>query len=239
MKVITATTSDGIDKDKAKGGVKLETVTLLVTPEQAERLAYYNSTTNIHFALVYRGDTDKADAFIKIQDDYSISSIRRQIGIVHQDPIIFDGSIRYNLVFHDDPVNDEQIYDALQKAALYDYINTLPDGLDTIIGVHGQGLSGGQKQRIAIARIFLRNPKIVIFDEATSSLDNISENVIKESWDSLCENRTIIVIAHRLSTVMNSEKIFVLDNGVIASEGTHEELLHKSETYQQLFSEQQ
>ena len=171
--------------------------------------------------------------------DYSISSIRRQIGIVHQDPIIFDGSIRYNLVFHDDPVNDEQIYDALQKAALYDYINTLPDGLDTIIGVHGQGLSGGQKQRIAIARIFLRNPKIVIFDEATSSLDNISENVIKESWDSLCENRTIIVIAHRLSTVMNSEKIFVLDNGVIASEGTHEELLHKSETYQQLFSEQQ
>ncbi len=171
--------------------------------------------------------------------DYSLSALRRQIGIVHQDTILFDGSIRYNLTFSNDTSIDNRIFDALKKASLYDHIISLPDGLDTIIGAHGQGLSGGQKQRIAIARIFLRNPKIIIFDEATSSLDHASEQVIKEFWDSLCENRTIIVIAHRLSTIKNSDKIFVLDNGVIAAQGKHEELLRDSEIYRNLFAEQQ
>ena len=171
--------------------------------------------------------------------DFKLSSLRKQVGIVHQDPIIFDGSIRYNLTFSNDTANDDQIFDALKKASLYDYVVSLPDGLNTIIGTHGQGISGGQKQRIAIARIFLKNPKIVIFDEATSSLDNASEQVVKDSWDSLCENRTIIVIAHRLSTIKNSDKIFVLDNGVIAAEGKHDELLSDSEVYRSLFLEQQ
>lgn len=168
----------------------------------------------------------------------NLRSLRSQIGIVQQDVMLFDGTIRYNLIFSNDDSKDSLIFDALKRAHLYDFVMALPDGLDTVVGTSGRSLSGGQKQRLAVARIFLKNPKILIFDEATSSLDNEAEQVIKESWDQLCEGRTIMIIAHRLSTIINADKILVLHDHKIAGYDTHDHLLNTCNTYIQLFKEQ-
>ncbi len=168
----------------------------------------------------------------------NLYSLRSQIGIVHQETILFDGSIRYNLTFSDDNTKDAEILISLKRAHLYEFVTSLPDGLDTVIGSTGRSLSGGQKQRLAVARIFLKNPKILIFDEATSSLDNEAEQVIKESWDQLCEGRTIVIIAHRLSTIINADKILVLHDHKIAGYDTHNNLLNTCDIYTQLFKEQ-
>jgi ABC-type multidrug transport system fused ATPase/permease subunit len=170
--------------------------------------------------------------------DCNLHSLRNQIGIVQQDVALFDGTIRYNLIFSDDDFNDSIIFDALKRAHLYDFVMSLPNGLDTILGNTGRALSGGQKQRLALVRVFVKNPKILIFDEATSSLDNEAEQVIKESWDQLCEGRTIMIIAHRLSTIINADKILVLHNHKIAGYDTHSNLLDSCEVYTQLFKEQ-
>jgi len=170
--------------------------------------------------------------------EFSLHSLREQIGIVHQETILFDGSIRYNLIFLNDKSRDSEIFDALKRAYLYDFVASLPDGLDTVIGSGGRSLSGGQKQRLAVTRIFLKNPKILIFDEATSSLDNEAEQVIKDSWDKLCEGRTIVIIAHRLSTILGADKILVLQDGIIVGYDTHEKLLQACSTYFELFKEQ-
>lgn len=167
-----------------------------------------------------------------------LHSLRSQIGIVHQDTILFDGTIRYNLTFSDDNTKDVEIFNALKRAHLYEFITSLPDGLDTVIGSNGRSLSGGQKQRLAVARIFLKNPKIIIFDEATSSLDNEAEQVIKESWNQLCEGRTIVIIAHRLSTIISADKILVLHEHKIVGFDTHNNLLEDCNIYIQLFKEQ-
>ena len=168
----------------------------------------------------------------------NLHSLRSQIGIVHQETILFDGTIRYNLTFSDDNAKDTEVLNALKKAHLFEFVVSLPDGLDTIIGSMGRSLSGGQKQRLAVARIFLKNPKILIFDEATSSLDNEAEQVIKESWNQLCEDRTILIIAHRLSTIINADKIIVLHDHRIAGYDTHNNLLKTCAIYNQLFKEQ-
>ena len=185
-------------------------------------------------------EIQKGNIFIDDIDiaECNLHSLRKQIGIVHQETILFEGSIRYNLVFSDDKVNDEKIFIALKKAHLYDFVLSLTEGLDTIIGTEGRALSGGQKQRLAVARIFLKNPKILIFDEATSSLDNEAGQVIKESWDMLCEGRTTIIIAHRLSTIINADKLLVLHDGVVTGYDTHANLLKTCDTYVQLFKEQ-
>lgn len=171
-------------------------------------------------------------------NDYNLISLREQIGIVNQETVLFDGSVRYNLTYNNNLYEDEQIYHALEKAHLLEFIKSLPMGLDTILGHHGQLLSGGQKQRLAIARIFLRNPKILIFDEATSSLDSEAESVIKESWGSLCRMRTMIIIAHRLSTILSTDKVAVLQNGTLVGYDKHETLLKSCSEYKQLFKEQ-
>ena len=171
-------------------------------------------------------------------EKFNLYSLRSQIGIVHQETILFDGSIRYNLVFSDDKRNDEVILNALKRAHLYEFVSSLPDELDTIIGREGRALSVGQKQRLVVARMFLKNPKILMFDEATSSLDNEAEQVIKESWNQLCEGRTIIIIAHKLSTIINADRILVLHDGNIVGYNTHNTLLETCAIYNQLFNEQ-
>lgn len=171
-------------------------------------------------------------------DEFNLHNLREQIGIVHQDTYIYDASIRYNLIFADDNRSDDKLYNALEKAHLKEYIESLPEGLDTILGANDTALSGGQRQRLAIARIFLKNPKILIFDEATSSLDYESEMIIKESWTELCTGRTILVIAHRLSTIINSDKIAVLVKGKVKGYDSHANLINNNENYMKLFKEQ-
>ena len=171
-------------------------------------------------------------------NDFNLHNLRQQIGIVHQDTYIYGATLRYNLIFSDSCNRDAEIMHVLKKAHLTEYLNSLPKGLDTVFSAGNAALSGGQRQRLAVARIFLKNPKILIFDEATSSLDYEAETVIKESWSDLCEGRTLIVIAHRLSTIINSDKIALLSDGKIAGYASHKKLIKSNDLYIKLFSEQ-
>ena len=159
----------------------------------------------------------------------SLKSLRRNIGIVQQDVYLFSGTIRENISYGKPDASDEEIRRAAQLADLDEFVSTLPDGYDTFVGERGTRLSGGQKQRISIARIFLRDPDILILDEATSALDNESERYIQRSLDRLSKNRTTITIAHRLSTIRDADRIYVIENGRVAEQGTHEELLGKAD----------
>ncbi len=166
-------------------------------------------------------------------------SLRSQIGFVQQNIFLFDGSIRENLKYGNSSATDQQMLKALELANLGAFMATLPNGLDTEVGERGTRLSGGQKQRISIARVFLKNPPILIFDEATSSLDSESEGQIQEAFNRLAENRTAIVIAHRLATVRNADIIFVLEEGKVVEVGTHTELLALNKSYSHLYKNQQ
>lgn len=165
-----------------------------------------------------------------------LSSIRQKVGIIQQDVLLFDGSIRQNLVMGKDDASSDEIISACTKAGIYDFISTLPEQLDTLIGTHGIKLSGGQKQRIAIARIYLKNPPIIIFDEATSALDSETEKQIQSAWEDVLAGRTAIVIAHRLSTIKLCEKIAVLEAGQIVDLGSFEQLMKKSNSFKELFA---
>ena len=154
--------------------------------------------------------------------------LRRNLGIVPQEPILFNSSIGYNIGYSLENATKEEIENAAKLANLHDFIVTLEKGYDTVVGERGVKLSGGQKQRLAIARVFLLNPKIIIFDEATSHLDSESERLIQESIERLSKGKTLIIIAHRLSTIMRADKIIVLDNGKVIEEGLHDELISKS-----------
>ncbi|OGY15485.1 MAG: hypothetical protein A3I52_01275 [Candidatus Blackburnbacteria bacterium RIFCSPLOWO2_02_FULL_40_10] len=154
--------------------------------------------------------------------------LRRAIGIVPQEPILFNNTIGYNIGYPLENAMDESIKEAAKLANLHDFISTLEKGYDTVVGERGVKLSGGQKQRLAIARVFLLNPKIIIFDEATSHLDSESERLIQDSLERLSKGKTLIIIAHRLSTIMRADKIIVLDNGSILEEGLHDELISKT-----------
>lgn len=164
------------------------------------------------------------------------SSLHKAIGFVQQNVFLFDASIRENLRYGKGNASDEELWEALRMANLYDFVSSLPQGLDTEVGERGARLSGGQRQRLSIARVFLKNPPIIVFDEATSSLDTESEASIQEAFSRVAKGRTAIVIAHRLSTIVGSDKIFVLENGCIVEEGDHETLLKKSGTYSRLYS---
>lgn len=170
-------------------------------------------------------------------DDVSLHSLRDSIGVVQQDTFIADGTLRYNLTLNLD-VPDEKIYEALKQADLYDFVKSLAEGLDTRLGTGGAGISGGQKQRLAIAKLLLRNKKILIFDEATSALDGETEDNILSSWNELSRDKTLIIIAHRLSTIISADKVLVLDDGGIAGFDTHENLLRNCKAYRKLFVEQ-
>lgn len=165
----------------------------------------------------------------------TLKSLRNHIGIVQQDVYLFAGTIFENIAYGRPDAKREEVIEAAKKANAHGFIMSFPDGYDTDIGQRGMKLSGGQKQRLSIARVFLKNPPILIFDEATSALDNESEKVVQESLEKLAKNRTTFVIAHRLTTIQNAEKILVLTDDGIAEQGTHEELLKQGGIYERLY----
>ncbi|MCI6841752.1 MAG: ABC transporter ATP-binding protein [Eubacteriales bacterium] len=168
----------------------------------------------------------------------TMESVRRNIGIVQQDIYLFNASVRENILYGRLDATDEEVMEAAKRANIHDYILSLPEGYETKIGERGVKLSGGQKQRLSIARVFLKDPSILILDEATSALDNATEILIQKSLDELCKGRTTIVVAHRLSTVRNADRIAVVDEGHIIEEGTHKELLEKGGEYAALYNAQ-
>lgn len=174
---------------------------------------------------------------INIQD-ITLKSLRKSIGIVQQDVYMFSGSVRDNILYGKPDASDEEIILAAKNANIHDFIMSLDDGYDTYVGERGTRLSGGQKQRLAIARVFLKNPPILILDEATSALDNESERHIQASLEKLSKNRTTIVIAHRLSTIRNADEIIVISENGIQERGTHKELLSKNGLYAKYYNMQ-
>ena len=170
--------------------------------------------------------------------DFDLSHLRTNIGIVTQDTYLFNGTILENLLYAKPEATMEEIENACKSANIYDFINSLPEKYDTIVGNRGLKLSGGEKQRVSIARVILKNPKVLILDEATSSLDSVTESLIQSALDRIMQGRTSIVIAHRLSTVMAADKIMLLEKGEISRVGTHDELLDTSEGYRELYETQ-
>ena len=170
--------------------------------------------------------------------DITLNSLRKNIGIVSQTVFLFDGTVRENIAYGSENATDEDIILAAKKANIHDYITTLDDGYNTRVGERGVKLSGGQRQRIAIARVFLKNPKLLILDEATSALDNATEMQIQAALEELSRGRTVIVVAHRLSTVKNADEIVVLDKDGIVERGTHDELLARDGEYKKLYEYQ-
>lgn len=181
-------------------------------------------------------DLNKGDILIDDKSIYDVTleSLRANIGIVQQEVFLFTGTIKENIRYGNLDASDEEIVEAAKRANIHDFIMDLEDGYDTYIGERGTKLSGGQKQRISIARVFLKNPRILILDEATSALDNTTEYYIKQSLDELCKGRTTIVVAHRLSTIRNADEIIVLTDKGIEERGTHEALMELNGIYKDL-----
>jgi len=178
---------------------------------------------------------DPVSGAIKIGDsdikDVSIESLRNKIGVVNQETFLFDGSIRKNIAYGNKDCEENDIIRAAEQSQCTEFISSLSDGYDTIIGERGQKLSGGQKQRLAIARAIVRQPDILIFDEATSSVDNKTERLIQKTFMDIKQDRTMIIIAHRLSTIRNCDNIFVIKNSRIHEQGTHDELMKNSNSF--------
>ena len=170
--------------------------------------------------------------------DVTYESLRKSIGLVQQDVFLFTGTIYDNILCGRTDASREDVYEAAKRANIHEFILGLPDGYDTFIGERGVKLSGGQKQRISIARVFLKNPPILILDEATSALDNVTELAVQQSLDSLCKDRTTLVVAHRLSTVRNADEIIVLTDAGVEERGTHTELMAKNGAYAMLYNTQ-
>ena len=171
-------------------------------------------------------------------NDLTFESLRKNIGIVQQDVFLFNGSIKDNILYGRLDATDEEVYEAAKRANIHDYILTLDNGYDTQIGERGVRLSGGQKQRLSIARVFLKNPSILILDEATSALDNATEILIQKALDDLCVGRTTLVVAHRLSTIKNADEILVVMDGRILESGSHEKLISLNGEYKKLYDAQ-
>ncbi|MBQ5602736.1 MAG: ABC transporter ATP-binding protein [Clostridia bacterium] len=193
--------------------------------------------TTICHLIPHFYDIQSGDILI---DGHSINtltreSVRKNIGIVQQDIYLFNASIKENILYGRLDATDEEVYEAAKRANIHDYIMTLEKGYDTQIGERGVRLSGGQKQRLSIARVFLKNPPILILDEATSALDNTTEILIQQALDDLCEGRTTLVVAHRLSTIKNADEIAVVANGQIVEQGTHDELIALGGEYADLY----
>lgn len=211
------------------------------TIREGEKIALVGSSgcgkTTIVNLLARFYDIDDGRILIagKPLQEYTLSSLYDQMGMVFQDTILFSGTIEENLRYGKPDASMAELEAAAKAANAYDFIMKTPDGFNTMLGERGIGLSGGQKQRLSIARVFLRNPRLLILDEATSALDSESEGLVQEALDNLMQNRTSIVIAHRLSTIVNVDKIIVMDKGEIVETGRHEELLKRNGRYTELY----
>jgi ATP-binding cassette subfamily B protein len=170
--------------------------------------------------------------------ELKLSDLRAQVGVVSQDPHLFHDTIKNNLLLVKPEASETEIWEALRSAQLDNFVRFLPAGLDTVVGDRGHRLSGGEKQRLAIARVFLKSPRIVILDEATAHLDTENEAQVQKALSIALASRTAVVVAHRLSTVINADRIVVMDKGRIIQSGTHQELLSSSGLYQELFETQ-
>ena len=185
-------------------------------------------------------DRIAGDIFIDGSSIYNkkIASLRKNISLVTQDTTLFDDTIKNNISYANQKVSEKNIIEAAKLSFADEFINKLPNKYDTIIGENGVRLSGGEKQRLSIARAMLKDSKIILLDEATSSLDAETESKIQKAINLLTKNRTTLVIAHRLSTILNSDKIYVINNGLVVGEGKHEELIKSSEIYKNFYEKQ-
>ena len=244
-----------VELPAVKGNIKFENVSFQYQENQENVLNHINLTVDsgAYVALVGPSGVGKTTIcsliprFYDVTDgrilidgydirNVTLKSLRNQIGIVQQDVYLFAGTILENIRYGRPDATDDEIIEAAKSANAHEFIMSFPDGYNTDIGQRGIKLSGGQKQRLSIARVFLKNPPILIFDEATSALDNESEHVVQESLEKLAKNRTTFVIAHRLTTIQNAERILVLTEEGIAESGTHKELLEKGGVYEHLYN---
>ena len=194
--------------------------------------------TTICHLIPHFYDCEQGEILIDGKELHSVtmSSVRRNIGIVQQDIYLFNASIRDNILYGRLDATEEEVIEAAKRANIHDYIMSLENGYETVIGERGVRLSGGQKQRLSIARVFLKNPPILILDEATSALDNTTEILIQQALDELCKGRTTIVVAHRLSTIKHADEIAVISDGKIIEQGNHEALMAQNGTYAELYN---
>lgn len=246
-------TSDATDIEKVEGDILFKNVTygyegdtdvlhdLTLEIKKGEIFALVGPSgggkTTICHLIPHFYNVEKGEIFIDGKEihDITMKSLRQNIGIVQQDVYLFNASIRDNILYGRPTATEEEVIEAAKRANIHDYVLTLENGYDTIIGERGVKLSGGQKQRLSIARVFLKNPPILILDEATSALDNTTEILIQRALDELCKGRTTIVVAHRLSTVKNANKIAVVSDGRITELGNHNELVELGGTYAGLY----
>ncbi|MGM9968094.1 MULTISPECIES: ABC transporter ATP-binding protein [unclassified Rummeliibacillus] len=220
----------------------LKNINLHVSPGQTVALVGMSGGGKSTIISLIPRFYDVIKGAVKIDDvdvrHSTVESIRSQVGIVLQDNILFSDSVKSNILMGNPNATDEEIIEAAKAANAHDFIMSLPEGYDTKVGERGVKLSGGQKQRVAIARVFLKNPPILILDEATSALDLESEALIQESLDHLAHNRTTIIVAHRLSTITHADQIFVIDHGELKEQGTHDSLMSQNGIYHNLFQVQ-
>lgn len=218
----------------------LDNISLEVSPGETVALVGESGAGKTTLAALIPRFYEAKSGAIRIDDipitDFAQKLLRSNVGIVQQTPFLFDATIRENILFGRPDATEEELIAAAKAANIYDFIQTLPDGFESNCGENGVRLSGGQKQRISIARVFLKNPPILIFDEATSALDNESEAYVQESMEKLCQGRTTVIIAHRLSTVKNAKRIFCMKHGKIVEQGSHNELIDLNGYYKDLYT---
>jgi ATP-binding cassette subfamily C protein len=220
----------------------LRDITLNIKPKDKIALIGASGSGKTTLAQIISGFYQKNSGQITYNnisiDEIDKESLRKNIFLVLQMPILFNNTLRFNISMDNNNISDEEIFKALKMAQLYESVQDMPNGLDTVVGKHGIRLSGGQRQRLSIARMIVSNAKVVIFDESTSALDVHTETKLFNSLKTILEEKTVITIAHRLSTVKNADKIFVLDNGKIVQSGTHDELEDVEGHYQDFVKNQ-
>ena len=218
----------------------LDNISLEVSPGETVALVGESGAGKTTLAALIPRFYEAKSGAIRIDNipitDFAQKLLRSNVGIVQQTPFLFDATIRENILFGRPDATEEELIASAKAANIYDFIQTLPDGFESNCGENGVRLSGGQKQRISIARVFLKNPPILIFDEATSALDNESEAYVQESMEKLCQGRTTVIIAHRLSTVKNAKRIFCMKHGKIVEQGSHNELIALNGYYKDLYT---